>query len=115
MTNDKIQMTKNPYSYIDAEILDVIEETANIKTFRLKPKGEIGFRAGQFMDVTVPGIGEAPFTPSSNHNDKETLEFTIMSAGRVTKILHGMEGGSIVGLRGPYGTAYPIDEWKGKE
>jgi sulfite reductase subunit B len=105
----------NPYSYIEAEILEVIEETANIKTFRLRPKSDISFRAGQFMDVTVPGVGEAPFTPSSNHDMRETLDFTIMKAGRVTKILHEMKKGEIVGLRGPYGKGYPLDHFKSKD
>jgi NAD(P)H-flavin reductase len=75
----------------------------------------IPFRAGQFMDISVPGSGEAPFTPSSNHNTSEKLDFTIMSAGRVTKLLHGLSVGDMVGLRGPYGTAYPIGGWTGRE
>jgi len=105
----------NPYQYIEAEILDVVDETSNIKTFSLKPKSDIGFRAGQFMDVTIPGVGEAPFTPSSNHDLKDKLDFTIMSAGRVTKMLHGMKKGDIVGLRGPYGKGYPLNDFKSKE
>ena len=105
----------NPYSYTEAEILDVVDETANIKTFTLKPKEAIAFRAGQFMDVTLPGIGEAPFTPSSNHNIKEKLDFTIMSAGRVTKLLHEARPGDTVGVRGPYGLGYPLDKFKSKE
>ena len=105
----------NPYAYIDAEIINIADETPNIKTFVLKPKERIPFRAGQFMDVTLPGIGEAPFTPSSNHNASDTLDFTIMSAGRVTKLLHAMKKGDVVGLRGPYGTAYPLDTFKAKE
>lgn len=106
---------KNPYAYTEAEILDIADETANIKTFTLKPKEPIAFRAGQFMDVTLPGIGEAPFTPSSNHNVKEKLDFTIMSAGRVTKLLHEAKKGDTVGVRGPYGLGYPLDKFKSKE
>ena len=106
---------KNPYAYIETEILNVTTETSNIKTFTLRPRESIPFRAGQFMEVSTPGVGEAPFTPSSNHNISDKLDFTIMSAGRVTKILHTMEKGKIIGLRGPYGTAYPINEWKGRE
>lgn len=108
-------MHKSPYKYIETDVLDVREETPNIKTFTLRPKSAIPFRAGQFMDITVPGAGEAPFTPSSNHNVSETLDFTIMKAGLVTGLLHNMQKGSVVGLRGPYGTAYPIDGWKGRE
>lgn len=115
MIDTKSQVIKNPYAYIDARILDVTGETSNIKTFRLKPKDSIAFRAGQFMDITVPGVGEAPFTPSSNHNVGHTLEFTIMNAGRITNILHQMKPGDVVGLRGPYGTAYPLNDFKSKE
>ena len=106
---------KNPYAYIEAEIVKVTQETPNIKTFTLRPRQPIPFKAGQFMDVSIPGVGEAPFTPSSNHSISEKLDFTILSAGRVTKLLHGMEEAQIVGLRGPYGTAYPIDSWRSKE
>lgn len=110
-----ISCTKNPYAFIDSEILKITDETSNIKTFTLKPRGGVSFRAGQFMDVTLPGIGEAPFTPSSNHNSAEKLDFTIMNAGRVTKLLHQMTAGDVIGLRGPYGTQYPLDKFKGKE
>ena len=106
---------KNPYSYIDAEIIGIADETSNIKTFTLKPKEAIAFRAGQFMDITLPGIGEAPFTPSSNHNAADKFDFTIMKAGRVTRLLHDAKLGDMVGLRGPYGTAYPLDKFKAKE
>lgn len=110
-----ISCVKNPYAFIEAEVLKVTDETSNIKTFTLKPRAPISFRAGQFMDVTLPGVGEAPFTPSSNHNSGETLDFTIMSAGRVTKLLHQANAGDIVGLRGPYGTQYPLEKFKGKD
>ncbi len=107
--------TENPYAYIDAEILDIVYETSNIKTFTLKPKVDIGFKAGQFMDLTVLGIGEAPFTPSSNHNISNKIDFTIMSAGRVTRLLHQAKPGDILGLRGPYGSGYPLKDFKTKE
>ena len=113
-TTERLEMI-NPYKYIEAEIVDIVEETPNIKTFSIKPKEKIGFRAGQFMDVSVPGVGEAPFTPSSNHNFADKLDFTIMKAGRVTNILHEMKKGDMVGVRGPYGKGYPIDYFKSKE
>ncbi len=106
---------KNPYAFIDADVVKVVDESSNIKTFTLKPREPISFRAGQFMEVTLPGIGEAPFTPSSNHNSVKALDFTIMSAGRVTKLLHQAKAGDVIGLRGPYGTQYPLDKFKGRE
>lgn len=108
-------MTKNIYQPIEAEILEVKDETPNIKTFVLKPKEKIGFKTGQFMEVSIPGFGEAPFTPSSNPNDDKKLEFTIMNVGRVTTALHHMNKGTVVGLRGPYGMGYALDKFKGKD
>jgi len=105
----------NPYNFINAEILQVTEETPNIKTFVLEPKQKIGFRTGQFMDITIPGVGEAPFTPSSNHDKVEKLDFTIMKAGKLTNALHEKKKGELVGVRGPYGKGYPLNDFKGKE
>jgi len=106
---------KNPYQPIESEILDVIEESPTIKTFVLKPKEEIDFSTGQFVEMTVPGLGEAPFTPSSNPKEKEKMDVTIMSAGRVTKKLHELKPKTRVGIRGPYGKGYPLDKFEGKE
>lgn len=106
---------KNPYESIPAVIENIIEETPTIKTFVVRPEIEIPFQTGQFVELSVPGIGEAPFTPSSNPNIKERMEITIMNVGRVTKILHQMKPGSRIGIRGPYGKGYPLKDFEGKE
>lgn len=108
-------MKENPYQPIEAKLLEIVEETPNIKTFVLKPLEDIGFLAGQFMEVTCPGVGEAPFTPSSSPFIKEKLEFTIMKAGGVTSALHELKPGTILGLRGPFGKGYPLKDFEGKE
>ena len=81
----------------------------------LRPETKFNFSTGQFIELSIPGVGEAPFTPSSNHNNKDTIDFTIMSAGRVTKLIHEAKPGDTVGLRGPYGLGYPLDLFKSKE
>lgn len=106
---------KNLYQPIDVRLEEVKSETSAIKTFRLKTGGRIGFKTGQFVELTVPGIGEAPFTPSSNPNVKEEMEITIMKAGYVTGILHELQPGTTLGIRGPYGQGYPIEDFYGKE
>ncbi|MBN1405856.1 MAG: FAD/NAD(P)-binding protein [Candidatus Omnitrophica bacterium] len=106
---------KNPYRPIETEVLEVITETPSIKTLRLKPKEQIHFRAGQFIELTIPGEGEAPFTPSSRPSVKDMMEVTIMKVGKVTEKIHQLKKGDTVGLRGPFGKGYPIDEFKGKE
>lgn len=106
---------KNPYSPIRTEVLDVITETPTIKTFRLLPKEPISFKTGQFIELTVPGVGEAPFTPSSKPSVKEELSVTIMRVGKVTEKIHQLKKGDIVGLRGPFGSGYPLEDFKNQE
>ncbi|MFZ5801004.1 MAG: FAD/NAD(P)-binding protein [Candidatus Omnitrophota bacterium] len=106
---------KNLYQPIDVILEDIKPETAAIKTFCFKTDGCLAFATGQFVELTVPGVGEAPFTPSSDPNIQDRMEITIMKAGRVTGILHELKGGETLGLRGPYGKGYPLEEFYGKE
>jgi len=106
---------ENPYRPIKAEITEVISETPTIKTIRVEPKERIIFETGQFIELTIPGIGEAPFTPSSRPAMKDIMELTVMSVGKVTEKIHELKKGDIVGVRGPFGKGYPMDMFKGKE
>jgi len=106
---------KNLYRPIESVIEDIKRETPNITTYRFRPKEPVTFEAGQFVELTVPGVGEAPFTPSSNPNVKDTLEITIMRVGKVTEALEQMKVGDTVGLRGPYGNGYNMKDFQGKE
>ncbi len=106
---------KNPYLPIEAVIEDVRAETGTIKTFRIRPKEQLTFETGQFVELTIPGEGEAPFTPSSDPAIRERMEITIMKAGRITTMLHEIKPGSTIGVRGPFGKGYPIAEFKGGE
>ena len=106
---------KNPYSPIQAQIEEVIKETPTNKTFVIRPETPIRFKAGQFMQLTVPGVGEAPFTPSSSPAVAEKMQITILKTGTVTDALHTMNAGDMVGLRGPFGKGYPLDKFENKE
>ncbi|MBN1291152.1 MAG: FAD/NAD(P)-binding protein [Candidatus Latescibacteria bacterium] len=107
--------SQNPYAPLNGIVEQVIVETPTIKTLMVRPDTQIPFRAGQFMQLTVPGVGEAPFTPSSSPNRVELLDFTILDTGTVTHKLHNLNKGDRVGLRGPFGKGYPVDKLKGKE
>ena len=106
---------KNIYRPIEATVEEVIVETPTIKTFVLRPKEPLGFKTGQFIELTLPGIGEAPFTPSSDPNAKDKIDVTIMNVGRVTSLLHGLSKNVSLGIRGPYGKGYPLDKFEGKD
>ena len=105
----------NPYNPIKTEVVDSIVETPLIKTLKLKPQEPIAFEAGQFVELTIPGVGEAPFTPSSRPSVKDMVYLTIMRVGSVTEAVHCLEKGDTVGLRGPLGTGYPIESFRDKE
>ncbi len=107
--------SNNPYRPIETDVLDVVTETPTIKTLKLKPKEELTFETGQFIELTVLGVGEAPFTPSSRPAIKDSLEVSVMRVGKVTEEIHNLKKGAKVGLRGPFGTGYPMDEYVGKE
>ena len=108
-------MNKNLYQPVNGEIIEVIDESPTIKSFVIVPENEFKFDTGQFVELTLPGEGEAPFTPSSSPTITEKMEITIMKAGRVTGLLHDCQKGQNVGIRGPYGNGYPIDDYVGKE
>ena len=108
-------MSLNPYIPIRAEIEDIVTETSNIKTFRIRPKEPIPFLAGQFIELSVPGVGEAPFTPSSSPAVTDYMEVTVMRVGHVTECLHELSAGAEIYLRGPLGEPYPLDEYRGRE
>jgi len=108
-------MIANLYQPMNGEIVEVIEESPTIKSFVIVPEGQFTFRTGQFVELTLPGEGEAPFTPSSSPTVSEKMEITIMNAGRVTARFHACQSGQPVAIRGPYGKGYPVDEFVGKQ
>ena len=106
---------KNIYKPLKAKLTEVIEESPVIKTFVLIPEQEFSFKTGQFIELSVDGIGEAPFTPSSSPLVKEKIEVTVMKTGYVTEYMHNLKPGGYMGIRGPYGRGYPVETFFGKE
>ena len=105
----------NLYKPLTSKLVKVIDESPLIKTFVLKPEEEFSFATGQFIEVTIDGLGEAPFTPSSSPLKTDQLEVTVMKTGYVTDHMHSMKPGEKMGIRGPYGRGYPIEKFYDKE
>jgi len=106
---------KNPYKPLKAKINEIIAETPNVKTFKLELDEPINYNAGQFVMLTVPGLGECPFYLSSKPGKSEKIDVTVMRVGIVTGALHKMSAGNMVAVRGPYGNGFPLDELKNRE
>ena len=112
-------MAHNVYLPKLARIIDIkteVEGARAIKTFRTAFLDGSGFtyRCGQCALLSVFGKGEAMISISSSPLVKDYLQFTIMKMGRVTAAMHDMEVGDTLGIRGPYGNGFPVEEWKGK-
>lgn len=107
--------TTNIYKPLKARLEEVIEESPLIKTFVLIPEREFVFGTGQFIELSVDGVGEAPFTPSSSPHVHDRLEVTVMKTGYVTNIMHQLKPGVMMGIRGPYGRGYPVRNFEGRE
>ena len=111
---------KNPYLPIPAIIDHITDEVSGeraIKTFRLvfsetKNAQEFTFKPGQCVMVGLLGVGECMFAISSSPTKKHYLEISVMRHGKVTSALHACKPGDPVGLRGPYGNSFPIDDWR---
>ena len=106
---------RNIYKPIRARLTNVIDESPSIKTFVLVPDEEFSFKTGQFIELSVDGIGEAPFTPSSSPLVTQKLEVTVMKTGYVTDYIHSLRPGVFMGIRGPFGRGYPVETFFGKE
>ncbi len=108
------------YLPVPARLESVRDLTANEKhfRFRLEDEGVESYLPGQFMELYVPGIGEAPIsiTSSPSRLSAGVFEMVIRRVGNVTGALHRMEEGAKLGVRGPFGTHFPVDEaMKGKD
>ena len=67
-------------------------------------------RPGQFVELSVIGTGECPISISSPPTRRGILELCVRRTGRVTDALYRMETGSLVGVRGPFGNGFPVEE-----
>jgi len=106
---------KNPMIPKIAYVKSVEDEGANIKRLTLSLKGEkMSSRPGQFVEVTVFGYGEFPVS-ISDAPSPDTLEITVRMIGRATSRLSSVKPGDVLGVRGPFGNGFPIDEMKGKD
>jgi NAD(P)H-flavin reductase len=96
-----------------AVIEKILPETADVATYTLSFKDvalrdRFRFLPGQFNMLYLPGIGEAAISISSDPGCPGTLHHTIREAGNVTRALARHHVGETIGVRGPYGSSWPV-------
>lgn len=109
---------KNPYTTEQAVIKNIKQETAETKTYLLtfvNKRRKLEFSPGQFNMISLPGIGEGPFSIASSPLRRDGFEHTVRVVGDLTGAISRLDTGSILGIRGPYGRGWPVDTAKGKD
>ena len=95
-------------------IRTLTKDTLLFKVAEMNGNSTFIYNPGQFMELSVFGVGESPISITSAPTRPGFLEFAIREVGSVTGALHNLEAGDIIGIRGPFGNGFPIEEMKGK-
>ena len=117
---DNIITQANPFIPEPARIVRTYHLTDDVKFFQVRIVDmekalSFQYRAGQFAMISILGAGEAPFSISSTPSRPGLLEFCIRKVGSVTEAIFRLKENDLVGIRGPYGNGFPVDQMKDKD
>lgn len=103
-----------------AVIREIRPEVSGVTTYQLALIDSVAaetyrFAPGQFNMLYVPGAGESAISMSGDPDATEILTHTIRKAGNVTGRIAAMQVGDTLGLRGPFGTSWPVEQCRGKD
>lgn len=120
VNNSLSENNENIYLPRPALIDRVLVENSQIKTFALVFQDDeynrsFVYRPGQFMMLSVPHCGEAPISFSSTPTRPGIIHLSLRKAGQLTTAMHELGPGAIVGLRGPYGRHFPLEDLQGRD
>ncbi|MDZ7270777.1 MAG: FAD-binding oxidoreductase, partial [candidate division KSB1 bacterium] len=112
------QDRQNPYQPHLARIVRILPQIPDHRLFQLRFEDDevarnFKHRPGQFVELSVLGTGEAPISISSSPTRPGTLELCVRKVGRVTEALFRLGVDAVIGIRGPYGNGYPVEEMEG--
>lgn len=109
------KMKTSPYKPMKAVIIRAGMLTEKEKFFRIELEGGINLshEPGQFVMVSLFGFGEAPISVCSSPTDKGYFDLTVRNAGMLTNALHTLGQGDVIGIRGPFGRGFPVDNMFG--
>jgi len=110
--------TGSIYLPVTARIAETrpLTKLETVFTVELPPGLTLGHEPGQFVEVSVFGVGEAPISISSSPSRSNgTFELCVRRAGEVTTALHALHAGDRLGIRGPFGHGFPYQKFYGKD
>ena len=102
---------------IDCRIVSVTDLTPQEKLFRVElPDGaDLDHRPGQFVQVSILGLSEAPISVASSPTRRGFFELGVRRAGTLTEAMHRLQEGDAVGIRGPFGRPFDLERMRGKD
>ncbi len=120
MNTDRQMTLEAPsiYQPIMLSILGITPMTDLEKVFKIELPHPVSLdhKAGQFVQVSVLGVGEAPISISSSPcQSNNSFEICVRRVGALTNALHALSPGDLVGIRGPFGRGFPIERFRGKD
>ncbi len=98
-----------------AQILEIQELSDQDRLLRLRLPQAIHFTPGCFIELSVFGLGEAPFSIASAPAQSNEIELVVRKAGTLTQALHRTRVGDSIGVRGPFGSGYPVEKLAGQD
>lgn len=110
----------NPYIPYPVEITSIFQEYRDINTYTLRfvdreVQRKFDFQPGQFLQVSVSGVGEAPISINSPPEEEDYFRLCIERKGRVTEAIFELEEGSTLFARGPYGNGFPVNDVENRD
>jgi len=107
----------SPYKPVKAKVVKTNKYTEFEKLFRIELDGkkDLEHAPGQFVQVSLFGVGEAPISICSSPTEKGYFELTVRRVGGLTTAMHKLEAGSVLGIRGPFGKGFPLDAMRGND
>jgi len=102
------------YLPLTATILATLPRIEDNFIFSLRPESPLDVAPGQFIEITLPGIGSFPVSLCSAAT-RESLRVCVRRAGRVTTAFSRLQSGDTVGLRGPFGNGFPLEDFRGRD
>lgn len=106
-------MTTDPFTI--RRVVKDTYDTFTLEMVRQRGNRDFHFKPGQFNMLYVFGTGEVPISISGDPADPRTLTHTVREVGAVTKVIRRLGAGDTLGVRGPYGTVWPVEEIEGND
>lgn len=90
-------------------------DTFTFELLPLDPEGNFRFLPGQFNMLYLFGMGEVAISISGDSEKALPIVHTIRAVGTVTRAMQNLQAGDVIGVRGPFGSSWPIESAKGKD